>query len=184
MRQVMEDLTPASLTIFTYGSVDPATGQAGAVFVSGQATKQWHLTDGANCLQAELVAIRGALHHALESHSPHVIIYTYSKSSIQALRDTQPQDNIHLLTSTLLQAQRLAARGCKITLNWVPSHIGLSGNEAPDRAAKSAVALPSPTTAVLPSLSQTLLIIKSASHTLSRQQHEATVNLSSPSASW
>ncbi|KAG0726499.1 hypothetical protein GWK47_004310 [Chionoecetes opilio] len=38
--------------------------------------------------------------------------------------------------------------------------------------------------AVLPSLSQPLLKIKSASHTLSRQQHEATVALSSPSASW
>ncbi|KAG0693070.1 hypothetical protein GWK47_027659 [Chionoecetes opilio] len=110
--------------------------------------------------------------------------YTHSKSSIQALRDTQPQDNIHLFTSTLLLAQRLAARGCKITLNWVTSHVGLSGNEAADRAAKSAAALPSPTTAVLPSLSQTLLKIKSASHALSRQQHEATVALSSPSASW
>ncbi|KAG0720302.1 hypothetical protein GWK47_048812 [Chionoecetes opilio] len=132
----------------------------------------------------KIVAIRSALHHALESHSPHVIIHTDSKSSIQALRDTQPQDNIHLLTSTLLLAQRLAARGCKITLNWVPSHVGLSGNEAADRAAKSAAALPSPTTAVLPNLSQTLLKIKSASHALSRQQHEATVALSSPSASW
>ncbi|KAG0726792.1 hypothetical protein GWK47_004182 [Chionoecetes opilio] len=185
MRQVMEDLTtPASLTIFTDGSVDPATGAAGAAFVSGQTTKQWRLTDGASCLQAELVAIRGALHHALESHSPHVIIHTHSKSSIQALRDTQPQDNIHLLTSTLLLAQRLAARGCKITFNWVSSHVGLSGNKAADRAAKSAAVLPSPTTAVLPSLSQTLLKIKSASHALSRQQHEATVALSSPSASW
>ncbi|KAG0719567.1 hypothetical protein GWK47_050197 [Chionoecetes opilio] len=168
----------------SYGSVDPATGAAGAAFVSGQTTKQWRLTDGASCLQAELVAIRGALHHALESHSPHVIIHTDSKFSIQALKDTQPQDNIHLLTSTLLLAQRLAARGCKITLNWVPSHVGLNGNETADRAAKSAAALPSPTTAVLPSLSQTLLKIKSASHALSRQQHEATVALSSPSASW
>ncbi|KAG0730005.1 Ribonuclease HI [Chionoecetes opilio] len=185
MLQVMDDLTtPASLTIYTDGSVDPATGAAGAAFVSGQTTKQWRLTDGASCLQAELVAIRGTLHHALESHSPHVIIHTDSKSSIQALRDTQSQDNIHLLTSTLLLAQRLAARGCKITLNWVPSHVGLSGNEAADRAAKSAAALPSPTTAVLPSLSQTLLKIKSASHALSRQQHEATVALSSPSPSW
>ncbi|KAG0713577.1 hypothetical protein GWK47_015910 [Chionoecetes opilio] len=179
----LEDPAPP-LSSQTDGSVDPATGAAGAAFVSGQTTKQWRLTDGASCLQAELVAIRGALHHALESHSPHVIIHTDSKSSIQALRDTQTQDNIHLLTSTLLLAQRLAARGCKITLNWVPRHVGLSGNEAADRAAKSAVALPSPTTAVLPSLSQTLLQIKSASHALSRQQHEATVALSSPSASW
>ncbi|KAG0718617.1 hypothetical protein GWK47_007570 [Chionoecetes opilio] len=54
--------------------IDPATGATGAAFVSGQTTKQWRLTDGASCLQAELVAIRGALHHALESHSPHVII--------------------------------------------------------------------------------------------------------------
>ncbi|KAG0720660.1 hypothetical protein GWK47_006634 [Chionoecetes opilio] len=110
--------------------------------------------------------------------------YTHSKSSIQALRDTQPQDNIHLLTSTLLLAQRLAARGCKITLIWVPSHVGLNGNEAADRAAKSAAAHPSPTTAALPSFSQTLLKIKSASHALSHQQHEATVALSSPSVSW
>ncbi|KAG0703356.1 hypothetical protein GWK47_024867 [Chionoecetes opilio] len=157
---------------------------SGSGFCDGQTTKQWCLTDGASCLQAELVAIRGAFHHALESQSPHVIIHTDSKSSIQALRDTQSQDNIHLLTSTLLLAQRLAARGCKITLNWVPSHVGLSGNEAADRAAKSAAVLPSPTTAVLPSLSQTLLKIKSASHALSRQQHEATVALSSLSASW
>ncbi|KAG0723003.1 hypothetical protein GWK47_005767 [Chionoecetes opilio] len=62
MLQVLEDLTtPASLTIFTDGSVDPATGAAGAAFVSGQTTKQWRLTDGASCLQAELIAIRGAL---------------------------------------------------------------------------------------------------------------------------
>ncbi|KAG0725888.1 hypothetical protein GWK47_037690 [Chionoecetes opilio] len=117
MRQVMEEMTtPASLTIFTDGSVDSATGAAGAAFVSGQATKQWHLTDGASCLQAELAAIRDALHHALESHFPHVIIQQ-TQNPLSSPSETQPQDNIYLLTSTLLLAQRLAARGCKITLN-------------------------------------------------------------------
>ncbi|KAG0726596.1 hypothetical protein GWK47_036219 [Chionoecetes opilio] len=169
MCQVMEDLTtPASLTIFTDGSVDPATGAAGAAFVSGQATKQWLLTYGASCLQAEIIAIRGTLHKALDSHSPHVIIHTDSKSSIQALRDSH--------RTTLTSSPAL--------FSWPSDWLhAFSANKAADRAAQSSVALPSPTRAVLPSFSQTLIRINSASHALSRQQHEAKVALSSPSAS-
>ncbi|KAG0715531.1 hypothetical protein GWK47_011776 [Chionoecetes opilio] len=129
-----------------------------------------------HCLQAELVAIRGALHHALESHSPHVIIHTDSKPFVQALRDTQPQDNIHLLTSTLLRPNDWLHVAAKSPPNWVPSHVGpLVATKRADRAAKSAAALPSPTTAVLSQPLPNLLKIKSASHALSRQQHKATV---------
>ncbi|KAG0712946.1 hypothetical protein GWK47_017316 [Chionoecetes opilio] len=102
--------------------------------------------------------------HALESHSPHVIIHTDSKSSYPRPSETHkhrlhspPHPHSHS-SSGPSDWLHVAA----ITLNWVPSHVGLSGNEAAAELAKSAVALSQPTTAVLPSLSQTSTQIKSA----------------------
>ncbi|KAG0722123.1 hypothetical protein GWK47_006129 [Chionoecetes opilio] len=132
----------------------------------------------------KLVAIRGALHHALESHSPHVIRHTDSKSSIQALRDTQPQDRHSLLTSTSSSGP---ATGC----TWLQNHpqlgsqyVALVATKQLTELQNQPLALPSPTTAVLPSLSQTLLKIKFC---LARLVPPATRGHSRPiitSASW
>ena len=81
--------------------------------MSGEVMRQWHLPDGASCLQAELVVIRCALRYSLDHHFPQVIIHTDFQASIQALRNTQPLDDIHLLTSTLFKSSdwsRVTAR--------------------------------------------------------------------------
>ncbi|KAG0718665.1 hypothetical protein GWK47_007548 [Chionoecetes opilio] len=134
---------------------------------------------------AELVAIRGALHPRTgEFHSPWHHTHRLKNPLSKPLRDTQPQDNIHLLTSTLLLAQRLAGRGCKITLNWVPRHVGLRATKAADRARKiSRCPFPAPPR-LFCSLSQNSTQNKVCLARLSRQQTRGHRALSSPSASW
>ena len=59
-----------------------------------------------------------------------VIIHTDSKCALQVLQQHRPQeDNVRLTTTILAHIQSLAAQGRRMQLNWVPSHVGLLGNE-------------------------------------------------------
>ena len=63
-------------------------------------------------------------------------IFTDSLSSIQGLRDTSSDAPLRM---SILETVREADRcGNAVTIVWVPSHVGLTGNENADRAAKAA----------------------------------------------
>ncbi|KAK4311498.1 hypothetical protein Pmani_017046 [Petrolisthes manimaculis] len=50
--------------------------------------------------------------------------------------------------------QSIAAQGRQVKLNWIPSHVGVRGNETADAAAKRAAGGPQVTRHVSPSLRQ------------------------------
>ncbi|XP_071521480.1 uncharacterized protein [Panulirus ornatus] len=131
--------TPAgAVAYFTDGSVNQTgEGRSGAAIHTQGHTRLWRLSNGCSTLQTELVAISKALEHAATSHSKPVIIHTDSKSSVQALQHSRPKD-IKLVTSILAQLQELRRQGRPVTIHWIPSHVGIEGNETADEAAKAA----------------------------------------------
>ena len=88
----------------------------------------------ASVFSAELVAIENAVNSVSKTKDTSVVIYSDSKSALQAILqyDSKNQivQNIHIL---LL---RLNENNTKIKFCWVPAHCGIKGNEIADKTAK------------------------------------------------
>ncbi|XP_069171731.1 uncharacterized protein [Procambarus clarkii] len=153
--------------IFTDGSVGQERDSAGAEIYTINHDAYCSMNIGAQqCKQ--LYALKETKNYAIENNLQDVIIHTDSKSSHQALLSSQNRDNIQLITE-ILHIRKAHNLGLSVTLNWIPSHIGIDGNEKADSLAKSNTALPVVQIRILPSFSQIkeqikkkiLLIIKS-----------------------
>ncbi|XP_050691146.1 ribonuclease H-like [Eriocheir sinensis] len=137
MAQVTEQ---GAAVFYTDGSVDPDSGKngrTGAPFVTGERQRAWRTSDHCSTLQTELVAILHALEHAQHRREATVVLHTDSRGALQALKG-HPKDNVGLITAILGILQSLAAQGKRVCLNWIPSHVGVRGNDAADEAAKRA----------------------------------------------
>ncbi|XP_050707122.1 uncharacterized protein LOC126992427 [Eriocheir sinensis] len=124
---------------YTDGSVDRERGRTAAAFVSGEETHGWRTGDHCSTLQAELVALLTALQHALRTDNKDINVYTDSMTALQTLRRDRVRDNIRLVTMTLDTLARLRRDERAVTFAWIPSHVGVPGNEAADAAAKQAL---------------------------------------------
>ena len=94
------------------------------------------LCDNASIMQAELTAIHAALLYGLPSRC---VIFRDSRSGLEALTQHQPTDNIKLLRDIWDLAARMTTPPL---IAWIPSHIGIAGNEATDQAASRALMKP------------------------------------------
>ena len=120
--------------IYTDGSKSD-TG-VGCAFVYGPTTRTFTLPSQATVFTSELVAIHKALSFIEVSDDMSYTVFTDSLSSLFAMRDFNTlnpvlQDILVLLTS-------LDRTGKSVTLCWIPSHVGILGNERADAAAKRA----------------------------------------------
>ncbi|GFV68995.1 RNase H domain-containing protein [Trichonephila clavipes] len=85
-------------------------------------------------VRKELIAICGALYHALNSYKDSIWILTDSRSSIQYLKNwPKIMDGAGL--DILSKLARLGQRK-QVCLQWIPSHVGVLGNEAVDELAE------------------------------------------------
>ena len=101
---------------------------------------QYSLNSQASVYTAELQAIKTALAHIVEQRLDNVIIYTDSRSSIEAIKNfTATHAIVCDIRNTL---HKLKQRNVYVNLCWIPSHIGVEGNEKADKLAKEAVTLP------------------------------------------
>ncbi|GBN71618.1 hypothetical protein AVEN_101042-1 [Araneus ventricosus] len=104
-------------------------------------------SDNCSVFRSELLAIREALNFDLHFENSDIYILTDSKSSIQYLknwpeiREKTGQEVISKI-ATLSQKSR-------ICFQWIPSHVGVFGNEEADVLAKERSALPSATSSEL-----------------------------------
>ena len=167
---------------FTDGSVDPTSRTAGAAFVHEEATGLYRVPNGASTLQTELVAILKALQYA-EDRENNILIHADSLGAIQAIQH-HPPDNVGLITNILATGQRIKENGRQVTINWIPSHTGISGNEAADEAAKEALHLPNINAHIPPSLSSIKKGIQKYIHAAPRQELQSWASNGSPSAAW
>ena len=107
-------------------------------------TKQFRLNNGISIFSAELYAILMAVSYVVDlPHSiPDVVILTDSRSALEALQNLTGNRRDMVLEIQQLINQ-LHYRGSRVTFQWIPSHVGISGNEAADVAAKLGTSLPS-----------------------------------------
>ena len=90
---------------------------------------------------------------------------------------------MQLVTSILGSLQNLAAQGRRARLHWIPSHVGIQGNEAADEAAKRAASGPTITRHVLPSLRQIKARVRRAAGQLTHETHRE-LEASKRQAAW
>ena len=122
--------------IYTDGSKQEETTSCAAIY--GRKIKKKRLPKVTSIFNAELCAINLALDLASEEKSERFVIMSDSLSVLKAMKN-QKMDN-PLLTKLLIKLHELSKRK-KIELCWIPSHIGIKGNEMADLAAKSAQTL-------------------------------------------
>ena len=123
-------------TIFTDGSKDGDT--AGSACVTPSNTYKCRLPDSASIFSADIKAIDLALDHIEQSRNSDFIIFSDSLSVLQSLHNRRMENP--LLLDVCLKHNELAELN-SIVFCWLPSHVGIKGNEKADIAAKSALAL-------------------------------------------
>ncbi|XP_068250342.1 uncharacterized protein [Palaemon carinicauda] len=178
-------LTLADIVYYTDGSVDrevPAAAAAAAVY-SPHFSACWGISNNASTLQIELVAILKALTHSLTSQG-NTLIHTDSIGAMAAIRSQDIRENTLIISSIRQIAHTHALQNRQVTLNWIPSHIGILGNEEADQLAKQALQVTTISIILNPSHEQ----FKSAMNAYSQTQLHSSIRqalfASSKSAKW
>ncbi|GBP71061.1 hypothetical protein EVAR_49399_1 [Eumeta japonica] len=86
----------------------------------------------------ELIAISKALAYAESDNWDKIVICSDSKSAIRHLaRCASVYRGVPTAFCVLTQLLHFKLRNVRVKLRWVPSHIGISGNEETDRLANA-----------------------------------------------
>lgn len=95
-------------------------------------------------LTAELTAIKGALAEISTRPESRFLICTDSLAAVKGLTQSPPQTALNQQIQDLVHC--LAVNGKSLTILWIPSHIGIPGNDQADEAAKECAQNPTATT--------------------------------------
>ena len=120
----------------TYTDGSKTDTGVGCAFVSGNDMRSFVLPPQATVFTAELVAIFRALCFIQISSSPRHVIFTDSLSSLFLIRAFNPSHQI--AQDIVLRLSSLEREGKTVVFCWIPSHIGVKGNDLADQAAKRA----------------------------------------------
>ncbi|KAL0812203.1 hypothetical protein ABMA28_009578 [Loxostege sticticalis] len=138
----------AENTWFIYTDGSKHDDRVGAAFVlqhsAGNRTtarKKFKLHDCCSVYQAELLAIREACAYSLQNlrTATKVIIISDCKSALLELQNACSRNRFAVsIQKSISQARSV---GIAVELAWIKAHVGFSGNEEADEAAKSAANL-------------------------------------------
>ena len=150
------------LKIFTDGSVH-SNGKVGCAFTvpEYQLTGKHRLNEGTSIFTAELFAILQACLFIAELQQPpkSAVILTDSKSALQALLSGS-KNRQDMQADIRSLCHEIITNGIDLHLMWIPSHVGIDGNEKADTAAGEAASLPAVTDDLGLSRSEMSTIIK------------------------
>ena len=125
------------LQIYTDGSraEDCSTGAAFCV-PEYNVTLCWKLFDNCSIVTAELSAILKSTNWLLKQPHPRkVVILTDSKTSLHLINKRKPKNFTYSSQTIQHNLIKLTEKGWDISLQWLPSHCNISGNDRADKAA-------------------------------------------------
>jgi ribonuclease HI len=125
------------ISVFTDGSKSDRWVAAAAV-VNGRCFVR-RLPNDSSVYSAELTALGLALQFIQEFQNGKFVIFSDSLSCLKALSGSNFRNP--LLQEVILAYMEATRGGNDIVLCWVPSHVGVSGNEEADATAKAALGL-------------------------------------------
>ncbi|GBM22447.1 putative RNA-directed DNA polymerase from transposon X-element [Araneus ventricosus] len=129
------DLYYNFIPVFTDGSKCSSSTSFACVFINSTLSFQLH--SSCSIFTAEITAILHALYQISNSPPDNYIVHSDPFSALESM--TSLHRFSHPLTFNILELHdRLACRGFSVLLCWIPSHVGISGNEHADNLAKSA----------------------------------------------
>ena len=146
---------PLHLKIYTDGSKYADSTTAAMWVPSLDLEDSWKLDWGKtrSIMGAEIFAINRALHWLLLNQpliqGQDVVILSDSKSGIMALQNHHHRSYSFATNQILNLASILKDNEVNLAIQWIPSHVGLAGNEKADALAKAAHNLPRITEAPL-----------------------------------
>ncbi len=123
--------------IYTDGSKTEAAVAAAAV--NGEKTISKAFNKNLSIFSAEIKALEIALNEINTSNENRFIIFSDSKSALEAIKNLWTPNP---LVRRLLELHHEISKSKHIIFCWVPSHVGIKGNETADRAAKAALDSP------------------------------------------
>jgi len=123
--------------LFTDGSKEG--NRVAAAVVHWDNTKCVRLPDTASIFRAESYAILLAIHVVRCTKEKNFVIFSDSVSSLQSIYGFNVDSDF--VQKFLKDYTLLVKDGKNIVLCWIPSHLGIFGNEKTDAAAKSALSL-------------------------------------------
>ncbi|GFV87017.1 RNase H domain-containing protein [Trichonephila clavipes] len=148
--EVINDIPDQDLIVYTDGSRSD-TARSGSGMFSNTLGNDVKISirnhDHCFVFRSELIAISGALDHALNSFKYSIWILTDSRSSIQYLKNwpkIMDSTGLDILSKLVRLGQRK-----QVCPQWIPSHVGVPGNEVADELAGRGCDLPNPSSTVL-----------------------------------
>jgi kelch-like protein 2/3 len=130
----MQNKYPDFVQIFTDGS--KSAESVGCAFVFDGELHQFCLNSKASIFTAELYAIMKALDFSLVQNLKRILVCTDSLSVLQSLEHMYSKHP--LVQEVLCKAQVISSQDGEIVFAWIPSHVGIHGNELADQAARAA----------------------------------------------
>ena len=141
-REIRDNEYHNSLQIYTDGSKKDLRVGAAYVIPSRDHTSPFRLPDGGSVYTAESFAIREAILFAKDLQEVRkTVIFSDSLSCLQALQGIQIRNPFVCEILNLLHYVNTRTEK-EVHLCWIPGHVGITGNEAADKAAKEALDLP------------------------------------------
>lgn len=142
LNKAIDKLWPNWITIYTDASQLTLQGSVGsAVWIPRfKVILNYKLPSYSSVFTGEAVGILEALKY-IDSHDLHnCVIFTDSKSSLQAILANQFRSKFKF--TVILEIKRLlhclSCKNVKVSLAWIPGHVGIPGNEIADQCAKDA----------------------------------------------
>ena len=131
------------LRIFTDGSKTSNGDTSAAVYIPSENVEIAKRISPISIYRAEQVALFLALqwihgHASMSNSTSKYVIFTDSLSSLKAMEN----DAANIMQDITDLYTKLSKDGINVHFEWIPSHVGISGNEKADSLAKHALSLP------------------------------------------
>ena len=140
--QIIND-HPSHVKIYTDGSKDNMGRVGSGVFISDlDVGLTFRLPNCLSVYTSELVAIREGLRFIRDNNIQNAIILSDSLSALQSLETGKSISRPNLLIEILMILSDISRQQTNVLFAWVPSHVGIQGNEIVDKLAKLATTKP------------------------------------------